>query len=153
MPEINSIDGVARAIQLAIAPVFLLTAIAMFLNVLTNRLGRVIDRSRALEARLDPPPASGAAALHTEIMTLSKRARLIDFAITLATTTSLFVCTVIAILFLGVFLNIDISITIMVLFIIAMLSLVLTLLCLLREILIATLNLSSIHADSDHFCP
>ena len=140
MAIINSIDGAARAIQLAIAPVFLLSAIAMFLNVLTNRLGRIIDRSRALEAGLAPPSASGAAALHAEIVTLSKRARLIDYAITLATTTSLFVCAVIAILFLGTFLNIDIDITVMVLFIVAMLSLVLALLCLLREILIATVN-------------
>lgn len=141
MTEINNINGVARAIQLAIAPVFLLSAIAMFLNVLTNRLGRVIDRTRVLEDKLENRPKSGAAALHSELATLSKRAKLIDYAITLSTTTSLLVCAVIAILFLGTFLNFDINITVMVLFITAMLSLVLALLCLLREILTATLNI------------
>jgi hypothetical protein len=140
MSEISNIDGVARAIQLAIAPVFLLSAIVMFLNLLTNRLGRVIDRTRALEDKLENPPTSGVAALHSELAALSKRAKLIDYAITLSTTTSLLVCAVIAILFLGASLNFDINITVMVLFIMSMLSLVLALLCLLREILIATLH-------------
>ena len=36
-------------IQLAVAPVFLLTGVAAFLNVLTNRLARIIDRARMLE--------------------------------------------------------------------------------------------------------
>jgi hypothetical protein len=141
MTDINIIGGAARAIQLAIAPVFLLSAIAGFLNVLTNRLGRVIDRSRALEVKIENPSSSVVAALYTELATLSKRAKLIDYAITLCTTTSLLVCAVIVILFLGTFLNFDINITVMVLFITAMLSLVMALLCLLREILIATLNL------------
>lgn len=141
MPEINGVDGVARAIQLAIAPVFLLSTIALFMNVLTSRLGRVIDRTRVLEERLLHPPASGTAAHHTELATLSRRAKMIDYAITLSTTTSLLVCGVIATLFLGTFLNFNVNITVMVLFITAMLSLVLALLCLLREILIATLNL------------
>jgi hypothetical protein len=141
MMEISPIEGVAHAIQLAVAPVFLLSAIATLLNVLTNRLGRVIDRRRVLEAKIESPPSSGVDALHSELATLSKRAKLIDYAITLCTTTSLLICTVIAILFLGKFLNYDINITVMVLFIIAMLSLVLALLFFLREILIATLNL------------
>jgi hypothetical protein len=140
MSEISNIDGVARAIQLAIAPVFLLSAIAMFLNVLTNRLSRIIDRTRVLEGKLENPPKSGIATLHSELKTLSKRAKLIDYAITLSTITSLLVCAVIAILFLGASLNFDINITVIVLFIMSMLSLVLALLCLLREILIATLH-------------
>ena len=49
MFEINTVSGVSRAIQMAIAPVFLLSAIATILNVLTNRLGRVTDRVRVLE--------------------------------------------------------------------------------------------------------
>jgi hypothetical protein len=45
--------AVAHAIQLAIAPVFLLTGIAAILSVMTNRLGRVTDRARVLEERLE----------------------------------------------------------------------------------------------------
>lgn len=39
----------SHAIQLAIAPVFLLTGIAGLLAVIANRLGRIIDRARSLE--------------------------------------------------------------------------------------------------------
>jgi len=49
-PE-NVID-VTRLIQLAVAPVFLLTAVGTIIGVLSNRLGRAVDRSRTLEDRL-----------------------------------------------------------------------------------------------------
>jgi cell division protein FtsL len=141
MLEINTVSGVAHAIQMAVAPVFLLSAIAMILNVLTNRLGRITDRVRVLEAKIENASTGEAATLQAEVSTLSKRAKLIDYAITLSTITSILVCSVIAILFLGVFLQFDINITVMVLFISAMFSLVLALLFLLREILMATLKL------------
>ena len=41
--------AVAHAIQLAVAPVFLLSAIGAILAVMTNRLSRIIDRARILE--------------------------------------------------------------------------------------------------------
>jgi hypothetical protein len=141
MNDFSSIDGVTRAIQLAISPVFLLSAIATILSVLTNRLGRVTERARTLKAKLEDVSTPSGALLHSEIAILSKRAKLIDYAITLCTITSLLVCAVIATLFLGTFFNFGINIIVMVLFIIAMVSLVSALLCLLREILMATLKL------------
>ncbi len=42
---------IQHAIQLAIAPVFLLTGIASLLGVMANRLARIIDRARVLEQR------------------------------------------------------------------------------------------------------
>ena len=53
MRELADISGVAHAIQLAVAPVFLLTAVGALLGVITNRLARVIDRARILEAKLE----------------------------------------------------------------------------------------------------
>ena len=47
------IGDIGHIIQLAIAPVFLLTGVCTNLMVLTNRLARIIDRSRVLEDRLD----------------------------------------------------------------------------------------------------
>ncbi|MFZ9391753.1 MAG: DUF2721 domain-containing protein [Betaproteobacteria bacterium] len=49
MPAAESINPLTEAIQLAIAPVFLLTGVAGMLNALGIRLARVIDRGRALE--------------------------------------------------------------------------------------------------------
>ena len=141
MHEVPTIGTVAHVIQLAVAPVFLLTAIGTLLSVMTNRLSRIIDRARLLEARLESAPSESVAGMHAHLATLSRRATLINRAITLSTTTALLVCTVIAILFLGDFLHFNITIPVACLFITAMLLLVLALLSFLREIFIATANL------------
>ena len=43
-----SVEDIGHAIQLALAPVFLLTGIAAMLGVMTGRLARIIDRGRFL---------------------------------------------------------------------------------------------------------
>jgi hypothetical protein len=122
--------AVAHAIGLAVAPVFLL-----------NRLGRVIDRARVLEERLEGASPESLATLRADLAVLSRRAKLIGRAITLCTTTALLVCTVIAVLFLSAFLRFDAAIPVALLFIAAMLCFFLGLLCFLREIYLATMNL------------
>jgi hypothetical protein len=76
--------AVAHAIQLAVAPVFLLSGICAILAVMTNRLGRIIDRARALEEKLDGAGAEILASLRADLAILSRRAKLISRAITCA---------------------------------------------------------------------
>lgn len=133
--------AVAHAIELAVAPVFLLSGIGAILAVMTNRLGRIIDRARVLEDRLDNASPELHPTLRTDLTTLSRRAKLISRAITLCTATALLVCTVIAVLFLSAFLRFDLSIPVALLFIAAMLAFFLGLLWFLREIYVATVNL------------
>ncbi len=141
MPEVSDVSAVAHVIQLAVAPVFLLSGIGAMLAVMTNRLSRVIDRARILEAKLEVASSEPPAAVHTHLATLSLRAKLISRAITLCTMTALLVCTVIAILFSSAFLHYDASIPVALLFIGAMLTFFLGLLWFLREIFVATANL------------
>ena len=112
--------AVAHAIQLAVAPVFLLSGIGAILVVMTNRLGRIIDRARVLEEKLDVTSAEILAGLRADLAILSRRAKLISCAITLCTTTALLVCTVIAVLFLSAFLRFDATIPVALRFIAAM---------------------------------
>jgi hypothetical protein len=133
--------AVAHAIQLAVAPVFLLTGIGAILAVMTNRLGRIIDRARVLEDRLDAASAKLLATLRADLAILSRRAKLISRAITLCTTTALLICTVIAILFLSAFLRFDATIAVALLFVAAMSTFFLGLLTFLREIYVATVSL------------
>ena len=92
------ISDIGHVIQLAIAPVFLLTGVGTKLMVLTNRLARIIDRSRVLEDRLE----IGADERYmSELDILYGRAHLINTAITLSTACGLLICLVIAMLFLG----------------------------------------------------
>jgi hypothetical protein len=133
--------AVAHAIQLAVAPVFLLTGIAAILSVMTNRLGRVIDRARVMEERLEGASPESLAILRADLTVLSRRAKLNGRAITLCTTTALLVCTVIAVLFLSAFLRFDASIPVALLFILAMFCFFLGLVYFLREIYLATVTL------------
>ena len=135
--------AVAQVISLSIAPVFLLSAIAALLVVLTGRLARIIDRARVLEAEL---PSAGersgsAAALQRELDTLSQRAMLIHRAITLCVATAVLVCAVIVTLFGGAFVDVDVSLTVALLFIGAMVAFLGGLLTLMRELFLATASL------------
>ena len=135
------ISPIAHVIQLSVAPVFLLSGIGAILAVLTNRLGRIIDRARVLEAQLEAAEPDRVPTLEADLATLTHRARLIGPAITLCTATALLVCTVIAVLFLSAFLHFDASVPVALLFVAAMLAFFLGLLWFLREIFVATSNL------------
>jgi hypothetical protein len=127
-----TIEEIARVIQLSIAPVFLITGIAGLLGVLSNRLGRTIDRARVL-GRED-----NATRVHEELTVLARRAKLIYRAIALGTTSALLICFVIASLFASAFLRFPVSLIVGLLFVAAMLALIAALLLFLREVFLAT---------------
>jgi hypothetical protein len=139
MEPASSITSVSAVIQLAIAPVFLLSAVGAILAVLINRLGRIVDRYRFLEKR-SPRGEDGAVMMtvDVEMVTLSRRARLIHWAISLCTVGALFICLVVATLFISSMLHVDVSQVIALMFVIAMLALIGGLLLFLREITLAT---------------
>ena len=138
----SGITAVAHAIQLSVAPVFLLSGIAAILAVMTNRLSRIIDRARALEGQLPSLAPEATRPLHRELATLSRRAKLISGSIALCTTTALLVCAVIVTGFLGVvFPRIDIAVPVALLFVTAMVTFFAGLVLFLREIFVATANL------------
>jgi len=135
------VSPIAHIIQLSVAPVFLLSGIGAILAVMTNRLGRIIDRARTLEAQLEAAPSERVAAIEADLENLAHRAKLIGPAITLCTATALLVCTVIAVLFLSAFLHFDAAVPVALLFVAAMLAFFLGLLWFLREIFVATSSL------------
>jgi hypothetical protein len=136
------ITNIAHSIQLAVAPVFLLAGIGGLLGVLTNRAGRIIDRSRRLHDQLPAAAEEQHAELRGELKALGRRARLINRAIALCTASALLVCVVVAVLFLGSLVALNMAAPISLLFIGAMLCLIAALLMLMREILLSTSHLS-----------
>lgn len=142
MPDASAVAGVSHVIQLAVAPVFLLTGVGAVLSVLVNRLGRVVDRFRALDSARSQAREAALASIEKGMAVLSRRARLIHWAIGLCTCCALLVCIVIATLFVSSVIGVDLSTSISVLFILAMVALVAGLLCFLHEITLAT---GSIH--------
>lgn len=138
MDEETATFAVGRAIQLSVAPVFLLSGIGAMLAVMTNRLARVVDRARGVEDRLVDATPHERETAERDLAVMSRRARFINLAITLCTITALFVSAVVASLFVGAFLGFNASILVAVLFVGAMATFFVGLLCFLREIFIAT---------------
>ncbi|MES2149642.1 MAG: DUF2721 domain-containing protein [Pseudomonadota bacterium] len=134
------ITDIGHVIQLAIAPVFLLTGVCTNLMVLTNRLARIIDRSRVLEDRLD---IGYHEAYMEELDVLYRRSHLINFSITLSTVCGLLICLIIAMLFLGDTTNLPLDKYIAAFFVLGMVALIGSFMYLLREIFIASKSLRS----------
>lgn len=134
-----SIGIVAEVIQLAVAPVFLITGIAGLLSVLTTRLHRITDRARLVDASLaDAPSEEHRERRLAEANLLWRRIRSINWAIRLAVGSALLVCLVVMLLFLGDFAAYNFGGVIAILFFAAMAVLISSLLLLLIEMSIST---------------
>lgn len=133
--QVSSISGV---IQLAVAPVFLLAGISGALMVMSNRLGRIVDRGRLLKDRTATASDEELVVIRDELNRLDIRASWTNWAITLATSCALLVCLVIVFLFLGAVFDIKLNNFIAFLFVVAMLCLSLAFILFLREIRMST---------------
>lgn len=134
MDTIFFTDDISHVIQLAVAPVFLLASISGALNVLSMRMGRIIDRGRRLNEMLSRAEICDADEVDNEQRQLARRARLTHHAIALCTLSALFVCLVIVFLFVDALLKFGMQLLIAFLFIVALLVLIMALVTFLREI-------------------
>jgi CBS domain containing-hemolysin-like protein len=139
--SVQSAD-IAHLIQVALTPIFLISAIGVTLNVLTSRLARIVDRARAMESELCRPDyQAGGRDLHAALGVLARRARYINAAITLITLSALFIALVVVMLFVNAFAHWDLAAFIAIMFILSMLSLAAALTAFLIEVRIATTTL------------
>jgi hypothetical protein len=137
MPNLAPLEDVGHVIQLAIAPVFLLTSIGTIISVLVARLGRAVDRRRVLAAaipRLEPAMIGLA---QDEVAFEVHRIRLIYRAISMAVLSALMVATLISLAFIDAFVAADMRKIIAALFVLAMMALVASLSIFLREIFLS----------------
>lgn len=95
----NEISGGAVALmQLALTPIFLIVGIAQLVNVVTGRVGRIIDRARWMEELRFTSPERYDARAREEVKTLNRRMRFANWAITFLTAAALTVCFVVVLL-------------------------------------------------------
>ena len=133
---------IAHLIQVALTPIFLISAIGVTLNVLTSRLARIVDRARAMEDRLlKADHVHDGRDLHMQLKILARRSRWINAAITLITLSALFIALVVVMLFVNAFLRYEYSLVIAGMFIMSMVTLAAALLAFLIEVRIATTTL------------
>ena len=136
----NHFLDIAHVIQLAIAPVFLLTAIATIINVLIARLARAVDRRRILEEHLPEYAEAKHRQAVRELRMLNRRVTLVIWAAALAVLSALFVCVLIGTAFVAAVVGITLSKVVALLFIAAVAALTLCLIVFLREISIAAVS-------------
>jgi hypothetical protein len=136
-PMEQSAIEIAHSVQLAVAPVFLLSAVGLIITVLTNRLARIIDRARKLEDAAPGTVTTDLRDRQEQLRVLGRRARLANRAITLSVICALLVALVVVSIFLNQFIKVDLSTIVALLFILGMLSLISALLLFLREVFLA----------------
>jgi len=138
MQSETGISALAHSIQLAITPVFLLTGIAGFLSVLTNRLARIVDRTRWLDENSDAAESEASSRNAIELQILWRRRHLIHRAITLCTYSATLVALVVAAIFIAATWSYEIAVFVTIGFVAAMFALVAGLLSFLGEVHLAT---------------
>ena len=131
------VTDVGPMIQLAIAPVFLLTAVGTLLGVHTTRLGRAVDRTRMLQERQTAATEEAAGANVRELKVLRRRMRLIYLSITLEVVCALFVGLTIVTAFADALVDVNLSRLIQSFFVLAMIAFLASLMVFLREIFLA----------------
>ena len=135
------VEGLARAIQLSVAPVFLLAGISGLLVVLTNRLARIIDRSRKLQEDSRNAAVGVSRDARLELQVQKRRMGLVMKAIECCTITILLVALVVSIVFVSAVAQIDLTLVVVPLFVLAMVTLMVAVLLFLREVQLATAQL------------
>lgn len=132
-----AVAEIGSIIQLAVAPVFLISGVGIILTVLTNRLARVVDRARLLNESAATSTPERRVEIQAQLKSMARRAKLMNRAITLSTISALLVGMVVVTLFLGAFVRFNMALPISALFILGMLTLLAALICFLREVLLA----------------
>lgn len=132
-----NLGDVTHAVQLALTPAFLLTGMAGILNVMANRLARIIDRARVLTDKMTST-AELSEPCREEIAVLGLRRRAASNAITMCVLSALLICSVVSVMFLEALLDFNLRWMIGGLFMGSTLAVVIGLAFFLREVHLAT---------------
>ena len=134
-----SVSDISEAIQVAIGPIFLLVGTGSLLNVVTARLGRVVDRARALEALIENGEEAVLERRHLlELKALDRRMKFGNRAVLLCSLSAVLICLLVALVFVLDFFGAGAGLLIAILFMMVMASLATGLISFLWEVSIAT---------------
>jgi hypothetical protein len=124
---------IAQTIQLSLAPVFVLVAIGNIMNILTTRLGRIVDRSRALQSLYAKTTGAEHDAVVVEMRYVDRRIELIGNALLVLVLSGIGIGVTVGTLFLGEMLGQELRIAAQVTFFAAISLLMVALVYLLLE--------------------
>lgn len=124
-------------IQVSTTPVILISGMGLLLLTMTNRMGRIIDRTRVYAAQLRQSAPADRNALEQQLEHTWRRAKLVRFALTAATGSMLMSAGLVMVIFLGALAQRDFGRLMLGLFAAAILLLVVSLVAFLRDIFVS----------------
>jgi len=131
-------ENVAKLIQLALGPVFLLSGVGITLSMLTQRLARIVDRARTLEDQRErATDEARLKSIDKDLRAIFRRTKYINLAIALSTICALLTTLVVTLLFASEFTRLSVGGVVAVLFSAAMICLSLAFLMFLIEVRVA----------------
>jgi hypothetical protein len=132
---IAAVSQLIPVLQIAIGPVILISGVGLLLLSMTNRLGRIVDRSRSLWRELrDMPAGEERERTCQQLRHLAQRATLVRWAVTLSTFSIFLASVLIVTLFVAALMQLEIAWLISAIFIACLLALISSAISFLREI-------------------
>lgn len=143
----SSLTAIVPVLQVSIGPVILISGVGLLLLAMTNRFGRIIDRTRVLGREVAASDPKARAWADAQIGILWRRARLMRAVITLAGTSVLFAALLIVALFATALLDLPGVALIVLLFAACLLCLVLSVAGFVHDL---GLSLVALRLELDH---
>jgi hypothetical protein len=131
--EIAASDSFIPVIQLAITPVIMLSGVGALMLTLTNRLGRVVDRTRGLAGQMQLASLADRPHFESQLTILWRRARLIRLAVTYAGLSMLLSCVLVMAIFIDAIRD-TFGLELVVLFAASIVCLIFALMAFLRDV-------------------
>ncbi len=127
-------EALIPIIQLAITPVILITGLGSLLLTMTNRMARIVDRSRALAVQVRAAPPEDRSHVEQQLRIMYRRASLIRMAVTFSALSMLCAGLLVALIFVGAMLDRSLAPGIALLFFASVGCLIAALVAFLRDI-------------------
>jgi hypothetical protein len=143
MPS-TSLTELIPVLQIATAPVILISGVGLLLLSLTNRFGRAVDRTRQIHREMREAAAPDRPQLANQVEVFYRRARLIQLSIVLGALSALFAAMLILALFLTALMKWELAAVISLIFICSLSSLVA---CLVTFIMDIRLSLKALKVE------
>jgi hypothetical protein len=133
----TTVSQLLPILQFSIGPVILISGVGLLLLTLTNRFGRMLDRTRQITQELNKGAGEKADANRTQIAILMRRAGILRLSITLAIFTVLGAAVLMMLLFLSAWLQLELAGLIAAVFCVALLCLIGSMLAFIRDMNLA----------------
>jgi hypothetical protein len=134
-------------IQTAVTPVILLSGVGALMITLTNRMGRIVDRTRSLAGQARQAADGARSHIDEQMSIMWRRAKLLRLAVTFAGLSMLLSCVLVMVIFIDAFFERHFGFEMVAIFGVSVLSLILSLVAFLRDI---WMSLWALHIEVEH---